>query len=132
MEHIVRMSCLFCFVFDLLDTLTRRNDLVPDQSYPLTLIGLECFCEFSRVSFNNFVLHSVIVCIGLPYQKPLSTATPVSIYSICLPYFSYFEQRSFCERSPFNFGKSTKMCSDTKESHIDNISTQIALYIDAF
>jgi hypothetical protein len=76
MEHIVRMSCLFCFLFDLLDTLTRRNDLIPHQSYPLIFIGLECFCEFSRISFRDFVFHSVLVFTGLSYQKhvlPTST-----------------------------------------------------------
>src|SRR5712691_7799345 len=75
------MACLFCFVLYLLDTLTRSHDRIPHQSYPLILIGLECFCEFSRISFNGFVLHSVIVAIGLPYQKhffPTSTVKACS------------------------------------------------------
>ncbi len=78
MEHKVRMACLFCFVLDLLDTLTRSNDLIPHQSYPSILIGLECFCEFSRVSFSDFALHWVIVFIGLPYQKHFLSASTVS------------------------------------------------------
>ena len=79
MEHIVRISCLFCFVLDLLDTLTRSNDLIPHQSYPFILIGLECLCKFSRISFNGFVLYRVIVTICLPYQKHLLRASTVRI-----------------------------------------------------
>jgi hypothetical protein len=40
-----------------LDTLTRRNDLISHQSHPLILIGLECFCEFSRISFDSFIFY---------------------------------------------------------------------------
>ena len=78
MEHKVRMSCLFCFVLDLFDTLTRSHDRIPHQSYPFILIGLEGFCEFLRVSFNGFVLHSVIVATCLPYQKHVLPTSTVS------------------------------------------------------
>ena len=60
MEHKVRIACLFCFLFDLLDTLTRSHDLITHQSYPPILIGLKHFCEFLRISFNGFVLHIVL------------------------------------------------------------------------
>jgi hypothetical protein len=75
-EHIVRISCLFCFLLNLPDILTSSNDFVRHQSYPFILIGLKCFCEFSRISFRDFVFHSVLVFIGLPCQKhvlPTST-----------------------------------------------------------
>jgi hypothetical protein len=83
-EHKVRMSCLFCFLLDLLDTLTRRNDLISHQSYPLILIGLECFCEFSRISFHGFVFHSSIVAMCLPYQKHLLLTSPVSAWTMAV------------------------------------------------
>jgi len=54
MEHIIRMSCLFCFLLHLLDTFSRSYDLISHQSYPFILIDLECFCKFSRISFNGF------------------------------------------------------------------------------
>ena len=95
MEHIIRMSCLFCFLLHLLDTFSRSYDLISHQSYPFILIDLECFCKFSRISFNGFFLHIVIVSICLSYQKHI---LPTSTVHACSGTHSLRHEASACRR----------------------------------
>ena len=76
MEHKVRIAFCFCFLLDLFDALTRCNDLIPHQSDPLILIGLEYFGEFSRISFHGFVFHIADI------EQPLTRGNLINLAHI--------------------------------------------------